>query len=879
LSLGGADAGNYALGAASATDLADISAKSVTPVIVANDKVYDGTTAATLSAQSVTGVVGTEVVTLNVTSASFDTKDIGTGKTVTAGGLSLGGADAGNYALGAASATDLADISAKSVTLTGLTAANKVYDGNAAAVISNYGSLSGVVIGDAVTLNTSGAVASFANKNIGNGKTVTVSGLALNGAGASNYSIGNQATTADIGAKELTLVGLAAANKVYDGTAIATITSYGNLTGVVGGEAVTLDTDGAAASFGNRAVGTGKVVTVTWLALEGADAGNYSIANQTTTADITAKSLSLTGLAAANKVYDGTLTAIISNLGTLTGVVVGDAVTLNTSGASATFASKTVENGKTVTVSGLSLSGADAGNYSIANQTATADITAKALTLTGLTATTKTYDGTAAATIANYGTLTAVVLGDNVALDTGGATAVFENKNVASGKTVTVSGLSLSGTDAGNYSIANQTTTADITAKALTLAGLAVSNKIYDGTTSATISTLGTLSGVVSGDTATLNSAGAAATFGSETVGTAKTVTVSGLSLDGTDAGNYSIANQTTTADITAKALTLAGLTANSKIYDGTASATISNLGTLTGVVLGDNVTLNTSGAVSVFADKNVGVGKTVTLSGLALGGGDAGNYAMGNQTTAADITAKNATVKANDWIKTYGDTVTFSGVEFTASGFVPGDSVTSVTLTSGGAPAAAGVGDYPIVPSAAQGTGVSNYNISYSNGTLSVGKAVVTATADDLARPVGEANPPLTIRYSGFVNGEGVGALDSLPTASTAATVNSPAGAYPITLTGGADNNYEIVLVDGILTVTNTLQPFILSITANEGAAAITWSSIAGRTYRVQYKNNLTDANWTDLSPDVTATGVTASKTDNVGTQPRRFYQVVLLP
>jgi hypothetical protein len=204
---------------------------------------------------------------------------------------------------------------------------------------------------------------------------------------------------------------------------------------------------------------------------------------------------------------------------------------------------------------------------------------------------------------------------------------------------------------------------------------------------------------------------------------------------------------------------------------------------------------------------------------------------------------------------------------------------VTSVTLTSGGAPAAAGVGDYPIVPSAAQGTGVSNYNISYSNGTLSVGKAVVTATADDLARPVGEANPPLTIRYSGFVNGEGVGALDSLPTASTAATVNSPAGAYPITLTGGADNNYEIVLVDGILTVTNTLQPFILSITANEGAAAITWSSIAGRTYRVQYKNNLTDANWTDLSPDVTATGVTASKTDNVGTQPRRFYQVVLLP
>lgn len=70
----------------------------------------------------------------------------------------------------------------------------------------------------------------------------------------------------------------------------------------------------------------------------------------------------------------------------------------------------------------------------------------------------------------------------------------------------------------------------------------------------------------------------------------------------------------------------------------------------------------------------------------------------------------------------------------------------------------------------------------------------------------------------------------------------------------------------------------FVASVRVNNGVATITWDSVAGQVYRVQYKNNLTDANWTDLPPDVTATGPTANKTDVVGSLPQRFYRVLLV-
>lgn len=63
-----------------------------------------------------------------------------------------------------------------------------------------------------------------------------------------------------------------------------------------------------------------------------------------------------------------------------------------------------------------------------------------------------------------------------------------------------------------------------------------------------------------------------------------------------------------------------------------------------------------------------------------------------------------------------------------------------------------------------------------------------------------------------------------------------------------------------------------------NGGEATLTWSAIPNRTYRVQYKEKLSENNWTDLSGDVVATLATASKTDTtLAGAAQRFYQVVL--
>src|SRR5439155_377235 len=98
------------------------------------------------------------------------------------------------------------------------------------------------------------------------------------------------------------------------------------------------------------------------------------------------------------------------------------------------------------------------------------------------------------------------------------------------------------------------------------------------------------------------------------------------------------------TASITRKGLSVS-FQAGSKVYDGKTSAAIksSPAAGVVGVVSGDAVSLDASNASASFDTKNVGTGKTVTASGFALGGADAGNYKLASPqgTTGADITAK----------------------------------------------------------------------------------------------------------------------------------------------------------------------------------------------------------------------------------------------
>src|SRR5262249_54152869 len=113
--------------------------------------------------------------------------------------------------------------------------------------------------------------------------------------------------------------------------------------------------------------------------------------------------------------------------------------------------------------------------------------------------------------------------------------------------------------------------------------------------------------------------------------------------------------------------------TAQSKTYDGTASATV--LTRSPGAVIsGDDVAL--SGGTAAFSDKNAGAGKTVTLTGAALSGSDAGNYYLdGVSTTTASISQRNLDIYATSDSKVY-DGTTSSSAAPTYAGLQAGDSL-----------------------------------------------------------------------------------------------------------------------------------------------------------------------------------------------------------
>ncbi|MDO9372760.1 MAG: MBG domain-containing protein, partial [Ferruginibacter sp.] len=163
-------------------------------------------------------------------------------------------------------------------------------------------------------------------------------------------------------------------------------------------------------------------------------------------------------------------------------------------------------------------------------------------------------------------------------------------------------------------------------------------------------------------------------------------------------------------------------------------------------------------------------------------------------------VNAKALTVTADNRTKTYGDAVTFAGTEFTTAGLVNGDAVASVTLTSAGAAATATLAGspYSIVPSAATGTGLSNYTLSYTNGALTVNARPATITANAKSKIYGEANPALDAVVAGTANGDVLNY-----TLATTATVTSGVGPYPITVTVGSNPNYSVTPTDGVLTVT----------------------------------------------------------------------------
>lgn len=122
------------------------------------------------------------------------------------------------------------------------------------------------------------------------------------------------------------------------------------------------------------------------------------------------------------------------------------------------------------------------------------------------------------------------------------------------------------------------------------------------------------------------------------------------------------------------------------------------------------------------------------------------------------------------------------------------------------------------------------NYLVNYGSAPLVITPADLTITARDTSRPVGDPNPVFVLDFSGFKAGDDEGDIQ-LPLATTTASQGSPSGSYPITLNGGSASNYNLILVNGVLTVLDrnilTVVPDTIGIREGESINSFGWKLV----------------------------------------------------
>ena len=720
-SLGGADAANYSavqpVGVTASINKANLSITGISAL----SRVYDTTTLAILSGTAAVAQLGSDNVSVTGTGAgAFADKIALSNKAVSVTGYTLGGVDAANY-IAVQPVGVTATISPASLAVSGITASNKVYDGGTVASLNGTPQVTAQV-GDSVTAAGTGT-GMFGSKIAAVDKLVSINGYTLTGIDARNYVVIQPTNViATVNQANLTISGIGASDKVYDGTRNASLTGAATVS-ALGSDNVIVGGTGTGV-FSDKSAYMSKAVSISGYTLGGIDANNYvAVQPVGVTAAISQANLSVTGITANDKVYDsGTLAGLngtphVTPLG-------ADSVNVTGAGAGA-FGNKLAGPGKQVNVTGYGLAGADAKNYQVVQPTGvTASINQASLAITGISASNKVYDSTRTASLNGSAGVTPLNA-DNVIVS-GFGVGVFADKKAGPSKTVSVSGYTLNGNDAANYFVVQPIgVQASISLASLPVSGISALSKVYDTTTVASLSGSATIA-ALGGDDVSVSGVGVG-TFADRLAGQSKAVNVSGYTLSGGDLDNYRIVQPASLmANISQASVTVVGVNANSKVYDSTNTATLN--GSPSVAALGaDNISVSGNGS-ALFSNRNVGGGISVGVTGYSLTGGDMGNYRIVQPTgLSASITPAPLAITASSAAKVNGATQIFAGTEFTSSGAVGGEIPGPVTLTSAGAPTAAVAGAYPVTPSAVQSGGnftSTNYTTTYVNGTLTVSAA-----------------------------------------------------------------------------------------------------------------------------------------------------------
>jgi len=265
------------------------------------------------------------------------------------------------------------------------------------------------------------------------------------------------------------------------------------------------------------------------------------------------------------------------------------------------------------------------------------------------------------------------------------------------------------------------------------------------------------------------------------------------------------------------------------------------------------SVVIDTGASASSAANATSNVGTYATTASGALDDNYTFSYVDGSLT----ITKAMLTATANDASRIYGDANPAIGVNYT--GFKNGETAAVINTGATGASAANALSDVGTYATTASGASDNNYDFTYANGTLTINKATLTATAGNTSRAYGDANPAIGVTYTGFKNSQNSSVIDTLATTGSAANNTSGVGTYATTASGASDNNYDFTYADGVLTINKA----VLTATAGNGSREYGDANPAiGVTY-TGFKNGETAA---VIDTDATASSA-ANALSNVGT------------
>ena len=684
--------------------------------------------------------------------------------------------------------------------------------------------------------------------------------------GDSNYAASVSPPCAyAVTAKGLTLTGVTASNKSYDGTTAAVL-SGGTLSGVINGDTVTVVAGSGA--FASANAGTW-AVTASGYSLGGANVANYVLSAQPAVpnATISPRPVALSG----TRVYDGT-TAAAAGLLSVSNNIDGSGLYLT---GSANLAGKDVGSQALSTVAAAARVQSATGNSGsskattfsvtltstpVSGNTMIAVISTRgtsAGSVTGITQTGATWSRVTQATNSG-GSTTEIWYASNIS--GAGTTVTITQASLRSAAIVmeysgvlTASPLDVTANSTGNSTAAvTGTTTTTSQANELWIGGIGLVNSGY--TLSSILNSFTSVTSSQSTSTAsnnakiyalekfvsatgTASSGGTVSTtsYWSGAIATFKTVTPTNLALGGTAAGNYTLTGATGSVVITPKALSLTGTGAvTAKTYDGLTAAALTGLALPTAEAVGsgttsdgipysgDTVGLTLSGT---FNTKDAGTGKTVT-STSSLTGAQAADYAFTQPTgLTGTITPKalsltgTTTVTAKTYDGLLAATLTggalqaaeTAGSGTTADGKPYSGDTVGLTLSGTFNTKDAGTGKTVTSTSTLTGAQVADYTLTQPTGlTGTISAANLTVTASNQSKAYGQTvtfgSGATQFTSGGLQNGETIGSV-TLACSGGAAGAAVSGSPYPITpsaATGGTftAGNYNIGYVPGALTV-----------------------------------------------------------------------------